>query len=79
MTKVKYIYDYPANREIAKHLVADDRAQIAFRSGYTLSYVREWCRGTRKNKRIEEWARCIMKLNIAKQRKLNQSTDTSSI
>lgn len=78
MSKVKYIYDYPDNREVSKHLGAGDRAQIAYRSGYTVNYVREWCRGTRKNGRIEEWARRIMKLNIAKQRKLSQSIESST-
>jgi len=72
-TNVKYTYDYPVNREVAKYLTADDKQQISFRTGFTIAYVREWCRGTRRNKSIEEWARKIMKLNIAKQRKLNQS------
>jgi len=78
MAKVKYIYDYPANRDVSKHLGPGDRAQIAFRSGYTVNYVREWCRGTRRNKRIEEWARRIMKMNIANQRKLDKSSNPSS-
>lgn len=36
-----------------------------------MNYVRNWCQGTRKNKRIEEWAMKIYRLNLAKLRKLN--------
>jgi hypothetical protein len=78
MIKVKYVYDYPENREVSKHLSKEDRALIITRTGFSYKYVNDWCRGTRKNRRIEEWARRIAKLNIAKQRKLNQSTDPST-
>ena len=51
---------------------------IALRTGFKISYVRAWCRGERRNLRIEELARKIMRLNIAKQRKLNSQPNTST-
>ena len=76
--KVKYVYDYPANRVVAQHLTSEDKNTIALRTGFTTKYVRQWCQGVRRSRPLEEWARRIMKLNIAKQRKLNQSTDIST-
>ncbi len=42
-----------------------------------MNYVRNWCQGTRKNKRIEEWAMKIYRLNLAKLRKLNNQDKCS--
>ncbi|MEI6899315.1 MAG: hypothetical protein WCL00_05515 [Bacteroidota bacterium] len=65
-----YSYDYPGNREIAKNLTADDKLFIAFRAGTSIRYVRYWCQGKRRSNAIEEWAIRVMKLNQAKQKKL---------
>ena len=77
-TKVKYVYDYPANREVAQHLTWQDKQLIRSKTGFSIVYIRQWCQGRRKSRPIEEWARRIMNLNIAKQRKLNKSTDPST-
>ena len=74
IAKVKYIYDYPANREVSRWLNAEDKLQISFRTGYSQQYVRQWCRGERRSRPIEEWARRIARLNQAKQRKLDRLT-----
>ncbi len=73
-----YTYDYQGNREVSKHLSREDKQLICSRTGFSVAYVRQWCQGRRRSRSIEEWARRIMKLNIAKQRKLNQSTDPST-
>jgi hypothetical protein len=65
-----YHYDYPENKEVAKHLCDEDRKLIAIHTAYTLGYVNDWCLGRRKNKKIETLARYLMRINIAKQRKL---------
>jgi len=69
--KVKYAYDYPENREVSQHIFPDDKLIIAQKTGFSPQYVRDWCQGRRKNRRIEEWARKIMRLNKAKLCKLN--------
>jgi hypothetical protein len=71
MTKVKYFYDYPINRDVSKHLTPTDKQFISERTGFSKEYVRLWCIGRRKSRPIDELARKVMKLNIAKQRKLN--------
>jgi hypothetical protein len=76
--KSKYVYDYPGNREVSKHLSWEDKQLICSRTGFSIVYVRQWCQGRRRSRPIDEWARKIMKLNIAKHRKLNQSTDPST-
>jgi hypothetical protein len=73
-----YHYDYPENREISKHLSFEDKKLIAARTGYKITYVRCWGHGKRRNRRIEEIARLIMRLNIAKQRKFNSQPNTSN-
>jgi len=76
--KSKYSYDYPANREVSKHLSREDKQFICSRTGFSIIYVRQWCQGRRRSRPIEEWACRIAKLNLAKQRKLNQSTNPST-
>jgi len=66
MKKVKYIYDYPINRDISKHLSSEDKLMIAEKTGYTIRYIRYWCMGTRRNKEIEKYARLLMKVNLSK-------------
>ena len=78
-TKSKYVYDYPGNREVSTHLSWQDKQLISARTGFSIIYVRQWCQGRRRSRPIEEWARRIMKLNIAKHRKLSQSIDTSTL
>jgi len=75
--KSKYVYDYPGNREVSPHLTWQDKQLIASRTGFSIVYVRQWCQGRRRSRPIEEFARRIAKLNIAKQRKL-QSIDPST-
>ena len=77
-SKVKYVYDYPANREVSEHLNFDDKQVISNRTGFSIRYVRQWCQGKRRSRPIEEWARMLMRLNIAKQRKLNRQPNTST-
>ena len=76
--KVKYVYDYPANREVSAHLYPSDKQLIALTTGFSVQYVRQWCQGKRRSRRIEEAARLIMRLNIAKQRKFNSQPNTST-
>ncbi|GEM_PF-2318054 len=75
--KVKYLYDYPENRRVSQYLTAEDKQLISFKTGFSMNYVRNWCQGTRKNKRIEEWAMKIYRLNLAKLRKLNNQDKCS--
>lgn len=75
---VKYVYDYPANREVSAHLYPSDKQHIASKTGFSVKYVRQWCQGKRRSRRIEEVARLIMRLNLAKQRKLNSQPNTST-
>jgi len=74
-----YHYDYPKNRKIFKHLSWEDKQLISHKTGYTTRYVCFWGLGTRKNKRIEEWARKIAILNIAKLRKLNNQDKCGNV
>ena len=69
-----YIYDYPENRKVSRHLTIDDKHLISARTGFSYSYVSGWCRGERRSRPIEEWARRIARLNQAKQRKLEKLT-----
>ena len=73
-----YKYDFPGNREISSFLTPNDKNQIAYRTGYCIRTVHYWCQGVRRNARIEEWARRMARLNIAKQRKLDNSTKCKS-
>jgi len=74
-----YHYDYPSNREVSKHLTIEDKHLIAARTGFSYTYVNDWCKGKRRNRSIEGWARKVMPLNIAKQRKLGQTTGLPTI
>jgi len=69
--KVKYVYDYPENREVSKTFSYMDKLLISQKTGFSLNYIWYWCKGKRKNRRIEELARKIMRLNKAKLCKLN--------
>jgi peroxiredoxin len=60
-----YKYDYPEQRILAKDLLSDDKVRIAELSGYSISYIKDWCVGTRKNAVIERYARIFVKINIA--------------
>ncbi|MCX6278434.1 MAG: hypothetical protein NT004_10090 [Bacteroidetes bacterium] len=73
-----YNYDYPKNREIGKHIMIEDKKYIAKRTGFSYTYVNDFCIGKRYNRRIEDVARQVMRLNIAKQRKLNSQPNTST-
>ncbi len=64
MTVVKYIYDYPVNREIARYLTFGDKIYIARSTGYTISYVGKWCKGIRKNDQILALAKNLSDINI---------------
>jgi hypothetical protein len=53
MPKVKYIYDYPANREVGKQLSASDWRRIAKKTGYTPDFVYKVLKlGIRNNEKI---------------------------
>lgn len=58
-----YSYDYPEQRDIAKCLLTDDLVRIAELTGYSISYIRGWCAGTRNNNEIERHARMFAKIN----------------
>jgi hypothetical protein len=58
-----YSYDYPAQREIAKQLLFDDKIRMAETSGLTIRTVRCWCEGTRKNARLMELALRYAEIN----------------
>jgi len=64
-TKVKYNYDYPENRAIAKDLSASDMRMIHEKSGYSMETVRKWCEGKRRNETIEKLASLIQASNKA--------------
>lgn len=74
--KVKYVYDYPDNREVSKHLSLSDKQMISFRTGFSMRYVNQWCQGSRRSRRIEEMARNLAGINKAtarrKEKYLNQ-------
>jgi len=72
--KVKYIYDYPENREVSKNLTAEDKVYISSRTGFSLEYIRQWCKGKRRNRRIEALALHISRINKVKKRRLEQLT-----
>jgi hypothetical protein len=72
------VYDYPQQREIGKYLSAKDKVLIASLTNLSSQYVRQWCRGKRRNKRIEEWALKISKLNQAKEKKILKKECNSS-
>ena len=63
-SNVKYVYDYPDQREIAKDLYTDDKAVIAEKLGYSMKYVSSWCYGKRRNAAIMEMALKFQKINI---------------
>jgi hypothetical protein len=66
LKKVKYIYDYPENREVSKGLQPCDKKLIQEKTGFTRTYVDYWCRGKRKNAEIDRIARLIVETNKAK-------------
>jgi hypothetical protein len=61
--KVKYLYDFPDQREIAKTLLIDDKQIIAERTGYSINTVIAWCKSTRKNVDIETLAKHLSEIN----------------
>ena len=61
--KNKYVYDYPDQREIAKHIFLDDKAVIADKLGYSIEYIGKWCRGQRKNEDIMALAMLLSQIN----------------
>ncbi len=63
-SKVKYVYDYPIQREIAQNLYMDDKTIIADKLGYCVGYIQMWCNGTRRNHAIMELALQYQKINI---------------
>jgi hypothetical protein len=74
MKKVKYIYDYPEQREIAEDLSSGDRQNLARISGFTIAYISDWCIGRRKNKIIDRIARFLAEANKAKNNLAQQIT-----
>jgi len=64
MTKRKYIYDYPDQREIAKYLLMDDRARMSSLSGLSIKTVEDWVFGRRKNDKLMELALKFQKINV---------------
>jgi len=57
MRKVKYIYDYPENREIGKQLSWRDLVRIAKKTGLSADFVyRVLKKGTRRNDKITKTA-----------------------
>jgi hypothetical protein len=60
-----YKYDYPEQRSLAKGLLSDDRSRIAEITGYSPSYIMDWCAGTRKNAEIEHYVRLFVEINNA--------------
>jgi hypothetical protein len=61
MPKVKYIYDYPENREIGKQLSASDWRRIAKKTGYTPDFVyKVLSLGIRNNKKIVKTAQRLI-------------------
>jgi hypothetical protein len=73
-----YTYDYPKNREIAKHLDVQDRIILCQMTGFSKGYINDWCLGRRKNKRIGDMAVRIANLNIEKFRKLKMIISKTS-
>lgn len=71
-TNVKYSYDYPENRTISKDFTAEDKLFIHRTTGFSLGYIRQWCKGERKSSRIMEVAREIARINQAKAKKLQK-------
>ena len=63
MEKVKYQYDFPDQREIAKSLLMDDRVIIAERTGYSIRTVNSWCLGKRKSEKIKSFALLLSQIN----------------
>jgi len=61
--KNKYVYDYPAQREIAKYIFLDDKAVIAQKLGFSMEYIRLWCQGLRKNDDIMALATRLSQIN----------------
>lgn len=76
--KVKYVYDYPENRRVSEHLTSEDKRFVAVKTGYSIRYVCAWCQGTRRSLTIAELAKQISRINIAKQRKLNNKPNQSN-
>ncbi len=57
MRKIKYIYDYPENREIGKQLSWKDFTRIASKTGYSTDFVYRCLKlGTRTNEKIKKTA-----------------------
>lgn len=44
----KYKYDFPAQRELSKNLAKGDKAFLARKFGYSLTYISLMCKGERK-------------------------------
>jgi hypothetical protein len=63
MPKVKYVYDYPDQREIAKGLLSDDKTRMSELSGLSMRMVRCWCEGTRKNDKLMRLALRFSEIN----------------
>lgn len=71
MSKVKYIYDYPQNREIAKGLKAGQLKEIAQLTGYSYTYIRMMFTGERKLKDdVMKYVRIIVHYNQERAEKL---------
>lgn len=63
MSKVKYNYDYPIQREIASKLLSDDKVRMSEVSGLSSFMVQAWCKGTRKNEKLMELALQYAEIN----------------
>ena len=64
MEKVKYFYDYPEQRRIAKDLKMDDKRMMAEKSGLSVESVLSWCKGRRHNARLMYLALRFQKINL---------------
>ena len=63
MTVVKYIYDYPKNRILGRHLHNGDLHLIAEKTGYTRDYVQRVLKqGSRTNDQILKTAKRLISL-----------------
>ncbi len=48
MAPVKYVYDYPEQRELAKYLVSEDKQWLADNTEFSKSTIKAMCCGSRK-------------------------------
>ncbi len=64
MAPVKYVYDYPEQRELAKHLTSEDRKWLANNTEFTKKTIDMMCNGKRRmSDELKKLVESIVEIN----------------